>query len=232
MDRTNKDKYEYRDEKNSLYCFPDFSIENIDNYIKKREKNNEDMEFEMVVNNKKKNINEYNINNNTRVNFDKGYIEGEKAGFEEVRRKVEPVLKNFEEALKAIDDVKMKICQNAEKETIDLAIAIAKKIISQEITTNREVIINIIKNALKEIPNKDEIKIKLNPSDLEIVLKNKESIKNSLNKFESTIFIEDENIENGGCIIETNTGDFDARIKKQIEIIENAFDLEFNKFDE
>ena len=34
---------------------------------------------------------------------------------------------------------------------------------------------------------------------------------------------------NGGCIIETNLGDIDARIEKQLQAVEEAFRSEINK---
>ncbi len=47
--------------------------------------------------------------------------------------------------------------------------------------------------------------------------------------FEGVIFEGDESITNGGCFIETNFGDIDARIEKQLHAVEEAFKSELRK---
>ena len=42
-------------------------------------------------------------------------------------------------------------------------------------------------------------------------------------------FEADETILTGGCLIETNSGDIDARIDKQIEAVDEAFKSELAK---
>ncbi|MEJ2627576.1 MAG: FliH/SctL family protein [bacterium] len=241
MDRTNKEKYVNQMEQNNLYCFPELSIKEYNEFLNEKGekyKNNDSGNFIRNIAEKNKNENVNNIygdvNGNlnsgdkkNNFNFDQGYIDGEKAGIEAGKKKIEPVLKNFSEALNALNEVKRKLYINAEKETVKLALAIAKKVIAQEISTDKEIIINIIRQALKNIPGNDKIKIRLSSSDLKTVLKNTSQLENVLKKYQDSIFFEDENIETGGCIIETKNGDFDARIEKQINMIEKAFDEEF-----
>jgi flagellar biosynthesis/type III secretory pathway protein FliH len=227
-----------QNDKNNLYCFPELYINNFSDIksdiIDKKNKTKKKHKNVRTFDNYGKVFSDNNGDDKTNINvaalYDQGFVEGEKAGIEEAKRKAEPVIKNFEEALNTLEEIKKTIYQNAEKETIKLAIAIAKKIISCEISTNKEIVVNVVRRALQQIPDKEKIKIRVNPDDLDIVLGDKEKLENVLRKFKESIFLEDENISNGGCIIETNSGDFDARIEKQIEIIENVFENEFNKY--
>jgi flagellar assembly protein FliH len=152
-----------------------------------------------------------------------GFAQGEKAGMEAGGKRLEPVLNNFREALSELGKVRKEIYLNAEKDIIELAFAIARKIVCNEVTTNKEAVINVIKEALKKVVDHEGIKIKINPSDLQLIKNAKLHISNLFDNIESFTLEEDETITNGGCVIETKAGDIDARIDKQLEVLEEAF---------
>jgi len=83
--------------------------------------------------------------------------------------------------------------------------------------------LNIIKEALKKILDHKGIKIKVSPADLQFVKDSKLQLLDSIDAAEGIIFEEDPSIREGGCIIETSLGDIDARIDKQIQMVEEAF---------
>jgi flagellar assembly protein FliH len=139
------------------------------------------------------------------------------------KKKAEPVLNNFQQALLELGKIKEEIYMKAEKETVSLALAIARKIVCTEVSTNKEVILNIIKEALKKVLDHKGIKIKVSPADLQFVKDSKLQLLDSIDAAEGIIFEEDHSIREGGCIIETNLGDIDARIDKQIQMVEEAF---------
>ena len=155
-----------------------------------------------------------------------GFEQGQKAGMETGIKQMEPVLDNFHQALLELEKVKREIHLNAEKETVELALAIAGKILCQEITTNRDVILNIVKEALKKVEDNEKIKIKISPSDLQLIRERDSRTSDFLEQMESVTIEGDETILNGGCVIETNSGQIDARIEKQLQAIEEAFKSE------
>jgi flagellar assembly protein FliH len=157
------------------------------------------------------------------VGFDKGYLKGISEGAVSGKKEVEPIINKLTKAVDEINKIKSNLTKMAEIETVSLSIAIAKKIVGNEIAINKEVICNIVKEALKRVDGHDDIKIKINTSEMQILEDNKIELKKIASCVKDFEIIGDENIAPGGCIVETNIGNIDARIEKQFMVIEEAF---------
>ncbi len=144
---------------------------------------------------------------------------GYKEGIEEAKKDLEELKSNFAEFFNYKEEVFTKVSECI----MDIAVEMAKKIIKKEIETDKEYIIPMIKSVLEEV-NKTENKItlKVMPKDVEIV-KDKISDIFSGNYFEAKIsVVPDNDIKDGGVIVETSNGLIDAEIETQLIIIENA----------
>lgn len=161
--------------------------------------------------------------------YNEGFAKGEREALELGKRMTEPLLTSLRKAVSELEEVKKEICFNAEKETVELALAIAKKIVSHEISTNKNLILNVVKEALKKVEDHDKINIKINPLDYEACRNAEYEISDLIDNTQGITFEEDEKIGRGGCIIETNLGDIDARIEKQINVVEETLRAELKK---
>ena len=106
---------------------------------------------------------------------------------------------------------------------LEISVEIAKKIIKKETQENSDVTLSIIKEAVEEI-NKTENKIilKVMPKDVEIIRdKVPEIFSDGTIEAQITV-VPDNNIKEGGVIIETSNGIIDATIETQLGIIEKA----------
>jgi flagellar assembly protein FliH len=100
---------------------------------------------------------------------------------------------------------------------IDTSFIIAEKIIQREIEKESSVL-NVIETCLKKVLTATSIIIKLNPQDYDFVLKDFKDLNKSIDV--SKIKLEkDEMIEKGGCLVETEIGNADARISSQLNEI-------------
>ena len=161
--------------------------------------------------------------------YAQGFTKGEKDGLESGKEKLEPVLKNFREALLRLEEIRKEIYLNAEKDIVNLVLAITRKIVCHEITSNKEVILRIVKEAIKKVVDHEEIKIRISPSDLQVLKNARTELSNLVDNIQGVTFEEDETILHGGCIIETTSGDIDARIEKQLEAVEEALKSELKE---
>ena len=75
----------------------------------------------------------------------------------------------------------------------------------------------------------EKIKIRVNPSDYHFLKEQAFQFLNHIDNPGNITFEEDKTIENGGCFIETSLGDIDARIEKQLQTVNEVFNLEFQK---
>ncbi len=95
--------------------------------------------------------------------YEEGFTSGEKAGFAEGEQKAAVLISSLHELLETIARFKEDLVDNLESQTVDLAITIARKIINEEIQTRPEVIVSMVKEALRRLQRSGTISIKINP---------------------------------------------------------------------
>ncbi len=155
--------------------------------------------------------------------LEKGGADGERAGFERASKKQEPLLDSLREALLQLQNLRGETYHNIEKEVVKLALAIARKIVCREIEMDREVVVCVAREALARMEDPGKIKIKMNPQDIQFINETKYKLSDLIGNIDNVSLEPEENIQSGGCIIETNLGEIDARIEKQILAVEESF---------
>jgi flagellar assembly protein FliH len=63
----------------------------------------------------------------------------------------------------------------------------------------------------------------MNPSDLQLISETKHQFSELIGNIDNVTLEAEENIQSGGCVIETNLGEIDARIEKQLQAVEESF---------
>ncbi|MBI5590608.1 MAG: hypothetical protein HY881_09015 [Deltaproteobacteria bacterium] len=158
-----------------------------------------------------------------------GFSQGRKAGIAEGLKEIEPVIHLFQQAVEEIKKLRKELCLKAEKETVKLSLAIVRKILAQEPATNPEIIVGVVKKTFETIAMNAPVRIRIHPSELAYMRERRSMI-----PFEGDVtFVEDPSISRGGCVVESLSGDADARIESQLQMIEEAFQpgLEKNNLD-
>lgn len=161
--------------------------------------------------------------------YQKGLIEGQKAGIESRTEQIDSVLESLQQTLIQVQNLRQEIYLTIEKEVVELALAIACKVVCQEVTTNKDVVLCVAREALSKVKVPGKITVKLNPSDLEVINDTKRHMNYLRNHIENVTFEPEETISRGGCVIETNMGKIDARLEKQFRVIEEMFQAELLK---
>jgi len=172
----------------------------------KQEKQNSDSELEQLINQAHKH----------------GYSVGFKDGRLEEKKKIDNLANTVSGALSNLEIYKKHILEQAEESIVKLVLALTRKIIFKEPFITEEVILKIIQNALNMVVDPTGLKIKVNPEDLKILNENRRLLDNYIGKSADVIIESDTAILKGGCIIESDFGDIDARIESQLEIMEKA----------
>ena len=152
-----------------------------------------------------------------------GLREGENAGFEQGTQKIEPLVSSIRDALIQLDRIREETYQHIEKEVVELALAIAQKVICREIATDKETVLCVAKEALAKVDDPGKIKIKMNPSDLQFINETRHQLSNLISDIDNVTFEAEESIQSGGCVIETDLGEIDARIERQLQAVEESF---------
>jgi flagellar assembly protein FliH len=153
---------------------------------------------------------------------DANYKKGFKEGVDFQKKEVLPALDAIATMTKTIPLIRKDILEKTEEQIVKLAIAIAEKILNQEVATKKDVVLSVLKNALKNISETDCMKIRLNPHDFRYMMEVKKDFLQSIEGIRNVIFEEDSAIKRGGAIVETMFGEVDARLENQLKEIKAA----------
>lgn len=133
-------------------------------------------------------------------------------------------LEKFHEHAIAFDGYVKEMRHEMHKQILSLALQTAKKIVARELKQSPEAIVDIVLKALEPVTQNHRITIYVNKADKEILEKHKPEIKEIFEKVEVLSIQERPDIQNGGCIIETESGIINAEIENQWRALEAAFD--------
>ncbi len=163
--------------------------------------------------------------------YKKGFDEGRKKGRFEIEKDYsEKLFQKYEEIYHILTayEQKMEEYETAfELLVVNTAVEIARKIVRHEV--EKETLINEnLKDAISKIIGANEVIIKLNPSDKDELNEYSRNLLNN-SSFNKIKFESDERIEKGGCLVETEIGNVDARISSQLEELRLKLEESINK---
>lgn len=110
-----------------------------------------------------------------------------------------------------------------------VALKAAKKIVGRELQQSETAIVDIVANVLKTVAQHKKITVYANPKDMLILERNRPRLKEVFESLESLSLRPKEDIESGGCVIETEAGIINARLDNQWKVLEHAFEAIFSK---
>jgi len=144
--------------------------------------------------------------------------EGLEQGKAEAAEQIEEAFATLNQAIKE----RKKIIKDSESELLRLSLKISEQIIRSEVSLHRDVCLNIVAEAIARVSDREQIIVRVNREDAEYLKRYKDRLAGLLDGVKSFSIIEDNNIEPGGCVIETNLGFIDSRIPTKIKAVEEA----------
>ena len=149
--------------------------------------------------------------------YQEGFAKGENDGLEKFKQDASEALKSLDVLATSSFDVKKNIIDSATLDIVDLVSAIADKVC--HIKFDEEVLKRITIDSIKQLREKENITIIVNPELVDNINKIMPKIKEEIPKVESIKIIEDNAVSPDGVIVETLTSRLDSRISSQISEI-------------
>jgi flagellar assembly protein FliH len=151
---------------------------------------------------------------------EKGQAEGREAGYQEGRSEVQRLVDNLQRIISAAIERRNLIIEESETQVINLVLLIAKKVIKVISENQKNVVINNVVQALRKLKSRGEVVIRVNLADLELTSAHIADFMKMVENVKSITVLEDSSVDRGGCILETDFGQIDARISSQLSEIE------------
>ena len=154
--------------------------------------------------------------------YDKGFAQGEKDGYELGETRARKIIEKIESLLDEMVRLKSGIVRHYEKDLLAAIFAIAEKVIHTHLTLNETAVKDNILAALDLVAEKREVTLKVNPEDFEYVEKLRPELFSGPMHVKSIMVTSDPAVTRGGCRLETSSGDVDATIESQLNIIQQS----------
>ena len=145
--------------------------------------------------------------------FAKGYEQGERAGMEAGGRRAEAMLRRMTSTLEELGTLRQQMIQQAERQMVQLALTIAKRILRREVTLDPDLTVAMARVALDRLGESSGATIRLHPEDYAIAVAGAKDEWAS----EQVTVVSDDKISRGGCRIESAFGFIEASVEASVE---------------
>jgi flagellar assembly protein FliH len=108
-----------------------------------------------------------------------------------------------------------KIIEGAEPEIVRLAVTIAERILTQHIALDRNAVVEMVKSAISRLVSRETVTVRVNPADLATMREHREQLM-AMNDIDNLRVIEDQRVDRGGVLLETEAGTIDAKVSTQL----------------
>ena len=152
--------------------------------------------------------------------YERGYADGHSKGYDEGRAEVERLVESLHSIITKAIEKRNEIIEEAETQIINLVLLIVKKVIKVISENQKNVVINNVVQALRKLKSRGDVVIRVNLADLELTSEHVKDFMKMVENVKSITVLEDSSVDRGGCIIETDFGQIDARISSQLHEIE------------
>jgi flagellar assembly protein FliH len=149
--------------------------------------------------------------------FAKGYAQGERAGIEAGGKRAEAMLRRVAQTLTDLSGLRETLIHQTERQMVQLALTIAKRIVLREVTLDPELIAAMAHVALQKLGTSSRATIRLHPEDYTVVAHEGERWGGG-----QVTVVPDPAIARGGCLVESEFGRIDASVDRQFEEMTRA----------
>ena len=159
--------------------------------------------------------------------FAKGFAQGERSGAEASATRSEAMLRRLTHTLEALVRLRSEMIRKTERQVVQLAMAVATRIVSREIAVDRELLVAMARVALDRLGDSASARVRLHPEDYAAVQRlGSASVRDG-----AVQVVSDPSIHRGGCVVESEFGLIDVSVDAQVEELTRALLSDDDSFD-
>jgi flagellar assembly protein FliH len=152
-----------------------------------------------------------------------GYAEGLAAGHADGRHEVAAAAAALTQALGGVEALRAEIAAAVEHDALELALALAEKILAGALQARPELVVEVVQGALRRVNDRRRITVLVNPCDLDTVKAALGDSSSELGRQTRADGVElchvqgEARVGVGGAIVRTAEGEVDAGVQTQLE---------------
>jgi len=147
-----------------------------------------------------------------------GRAEGEAAGLARAAQRLDPVIANLSAAIQELARLRPRFREEAEEDTVKLAVAIARRVLHRELSSDPEAILGLVKAAFQKLNARETHRLRVSPQDA-AAIDERRAILELPPRVE---IVRDASLRPGSAVFETSRGELDASVDTQIAEIERG----------
>jgi len=147
--------------------------------------------------------------------FAKGYEQGERSGAEAAGKRGEAMLRRLSDTLAELTTLRATMIRQTESQIVELALAVARRVVHREVTLDKDLLIAIARVALDRLGESAQVTVRLHPEEYEAT----GAARITGFAGSSISFVPDARVGRGGCRVESELGMLDAGVDAQIQEI-------------
>ncbi len=143
--------------------------------------------------------------------FMKGYAQGERSGAEAAAKRGDATLRRLAQTVEELAGLRTELIHKTERQVVELALAIAGRVLRREVSIDRELLIAMARIALERLGENTSATIRLNPDDYAFI-----GAKTQVGDSSLVRVVADPLVSSGGCLVQSDFGLIDAGIDAQL----------------
>jgi flagellar assembly protein FliH len=143
--------------------------------------------------------------------LEQGLEEGRAAARAETSDAVDAIV----ELVESVREERHRVVESAEPEVVRLAMAIAERVVHEQIAIDPNVVVESVRHALMRLAGGEVVTLRVNPADLETIREHRDALASG-SDVQHLRVVEDQRVDRGGVVVETEAGTIDAKISTQL----------------
>jgi len=161
--------------------------------------------------------------------FEQGRLKGMEEERAQGQAKIDEELKRVIHLANQIGLAQVAALEEQERDIVEVALAIAQKIILREVETDKECIVRQVRQILGLLLNASLVTLKVHPQDFEVLEPLHQDLQMEFGGGDHLVIEGHEDVELGGCLVEQAGLQLDTRLQQQLETVATEFGLEASR---
>lgn len=145
--------------------------------------------------------------------FAQGFAQGERAGVEAAAARSEGVLRRLSQTIDELQALRSDMVHKTERQVVQLAIAMAKRIVHREVSLDQDLLMAMARVALDRLGESANATIRLHPEDYAATA----ASRSDADVMGAVRIVADSAVRRGGCLVQSDFGLIDVSADAQIQ---------------